>query len=363
MQIQNNHEIDRNDFDFIQNRYGKILAFVPGSVDQKTGKINPQVTTAWMGGNVFTSVFHIKPVYYETIVGTWRPLYEVTKFHGNKNIIFSMEGFRNVHPRYVDWLVKRCALLGGQVSVESFVVSPFVQSVHDLLTIPKIGLTTTTVYPDPDPETTTCDGIAWEETATATWSTMRNAAGDSGYATGGAGTLRLFAIWADGSNYRQNARSFFLFDTSAIGDTDTIDSATLSIKVYDKVDPASKAPDSNIYTATPSSNTNIVAGDYAQTGTTAQCDTAVTYANMTANVYADWAFNATGLGNISKTGVSKFSNKNANYDNANSAPGTTNADYYCRSYAADSAGTTDDPKLVVVHSASAVVNSGFLSFM
>jgi hypothetical protein len=170
----------------------------------------------------------------------------------------------------------------------------------------------------------------------------------------GEGGMRLFAIWADGSNYRQNARCIYLFDTSSITDTDTIDSATLSIKVYDKVDPASKAPDSNIYTATPASNTALVAGDYAQTGNTAQCDTAVTYAAMTAGAYADWALNATGLGNISKTGVSKFSNKNANYDNANSAPGLTSADYYCRANGADMAGTTGDPKLVVVHSAGSV---------
>lgn len=356
--IHPENQIDVNDYAFVQERYGSIVDSEPCPVDSKTGKINPHVSRFKIHGKEsVTSVFHIKPVYYETPEGAWRPLYEVTTHHGNRTIVFEYEKLGKVHPRYIEWLRKRCRLLGGDV----FVTSPFtekvfeygsiVSSLHRMVAKPTVGLTTTTVYPDPDPETTTCDGIAWEETSTATWSTMRSAGGDSGYANAGTAGLRMFAIWADGSNYRQNGRSFVLFDTSSITDTDTIDSAVLSIYVYDKNDPASKAPDSQIYTATPASNTDIVGADYAQTGTTAQCDTAVTYASMTASAYSSWTFNATGRGNVSKTGVSKFSNKNANYDNANSAPGVTSADYYARSNGAEATGTTTDPKLVVTHTA------------
>lgn len=351
------NQIDINDYAYAFERYGSLSEPTPCPVDEKTGKINPHVSRFKLENGKTVSVFHVKPVYYETVGGAWRPLYEVTVHYGNKNVVFDYSKLNQVHPRFIEWLSKRCNLLGGSVTVTSpftekvFEYGTLVSSVHRMVSTPRIGLTTTTVYPDPDPETTTCDGIAWEETSTSSWSTMVSGGGDSGGSTGGLGALRLFAYWADGSNYRQNARSFVLFDTSSITDTDSIDSAVLSIKVYDKTDPASKSPNSNIYTATPSSNTNIQASDYAQTGSTAQCDTAVTYASMTASTYSDWTFNATGLGNISKTGVSKFSVKNANYDNANSAPGLTSADAYCRATGAEETGTTSDPKLVVTHTA------------
>ncbi len=352
------NQIDINDLQHIQERFGEVVGWLPGAVTKETGKINPQATMAMLANGKWATVFHVKPVYYETPAGAWRPLSEVTTLHGNKKIILN-ENWWQIHPRYLSWLDKRCKLIGGELLIPSFIsaiptpYSGIVRSIHESFIPLHVGLTTTTVYPDPDPETTTCDGMAWEETSTTSWSTMRSAAGDSGYANVGTAGLRLFAIWTDGANYRQNGRSFVLFDTSSIPDSDTIDSAVLSIYVVDKTDPASKAPDSQIYTATPASNTNIVAADYAQTGTTALCDTAVTYASMTALAYSDWTFNSTGLGNISKTGVSKFSNKNANYDNANSAPGVTSADYYARSNGAEATGTTSDPKLVVTHSASA----------
>jgi hypothetical protein len=70
------HQIDLRDKQFIEERHGKIIGWVPGAIEK--GKINPQVTMAVREDGKFVSVFHVKPVYYETSTGHWRPLKEVT---------------------------------------------------------------------------------------------------------------------------------------------------------------------------------------------------------------------------------------------------------------------------------------------
>jgi hypothetical protein len=73
------------------------------------------------------------------------------------------------------------------------------------------------------------------------------------------------------------------------------------------------APDLNIYSSNPASNTALVAGDFDSLGTTAFCDTPILFTNWGTG-YNDFALNASGLAAISKTGVSKFGLRNANYD-------------------------------------------------
>ncbi len=98
------------------------------------------------------------------------------------------------------------------------------------------------------------------------------------------------------------------------------------------------------------SNNALVVGDYGNTGST-EFSTAITYTNWSTTGYNDFALNASGLAAISKTGVSKFSTRNANYDVANVAPPwRVDAGTHIIAYAADQAGTANDPKLVVVHS-------------
>lgn len=61
-----------------------------------------------------------------------------------------------------------------------------------------------------------------------------------------------------------------------------------------------------------------------------------------------FTFNATGLGNIAKTGISKFSARNANYDAANVAPTWSSLQRSAlEAFYADNGGSTNDPKLVV----------------
>jgi len=69
--------------------------------------------------------------------------------------------------------------------------------------------------------------------------------------------------------------------------------------------------------------------------------------------------NATGRGNVSLTGISKFGSRNANYDVANSAPAfTAFASNGIQIYFADQAGTANDPKLVVTYTLPSAAVTG-----
>jgi hypothetical protein len=220
--------------------------------------------------------------------------------------------------------------------------------------------TTTTVYPDPNPETTTMDGNAFRFLGVGSgeaWGTLRVGAG-TGSADSSADDYYVEIGNDTTVNWRILFRSIFLFDTSSIPDTDIISAGTLSLRGNSKSDGVSITPDLNIYASTPASNTAIANADYNQTGGSSPTafSTAVTYAGFSTSGYTDFALNASGLAAISKTGVSKFSARNANYDAANSAPTNPGAATVSilQGYFADQSGTTSDPKLVVTHAAPAV---------
>jgi len=234
------------------------------------------------------------------------------------------------------------------------------------IVIGKVGNTTSTFYPDADPESTSVDGaVGRANVPVGTWEEIRNGAG--AYVKDNEIVARIFDFDSSRTTdkWSKIIRGIQLFDTSAISDTDTIDSATLSFYGETKVDQGSYAADVNVYSSTPASNIALVEGDYGNTGSTA-FSTAITFADWSTSGYNNFALNASGLANISKTGVSKFSTRNANYDVANVSPTwRSDAGTHVTAYYADQTGTSQDPKLVMVHSAptssetiTRVVNSG-----
>ena len=106
-----------------------------------------------------------------------------------------------------------------------------------------------------------------------------------------------------------------------------------------------------MYSSAPATDTAIVTGDYSTLGSTA-FSTAITYAGFSTTGYNDFALNNDGIANISKTGISKFGARNANYDVANVDPATGSASLTSGmdTFAVEAAGTTTDPKLVVTYS-------------
>lgn len=219
--------------------------------------------------------------------------------------------------------------------------------------IPKLsfGFLTLTAYPDADPETTTVDGGFQTDASNATWATVHDAttgtATDNGAFINAAG----FLCGTTSNRFTHIYRSMFLFDTSSLTSSATISSTVFSLWNRFKQDDGGRTPSINVYDATPASNTALVNGDYDNFGTTALA-TAISYASWdnTDTIYGDFTLNATGIAAVSKTGVTKLGVRDATYDVPNSAP-TWGSEQSSRfgTRSADTAGTTQDPKLVVTY--------------
>lgn len=217
----------------------------------------------------------------------------------------------------------------------------------------KVGNTTSTFYSDPDVESTSVDGSARYATgASGSWATARAAV--TGTSADTTGSLVFGTSEAAGStNNFTIIRMFTLFDSSAIPDGDTITSATVSLYIVSKNDGDDDGSDYVwISTSTPASNTDITTADYDQVGLTSLA-TSVDITGITLSVYQDFALNATGVLQVSKTGVSKFGWKEGHdVDNNQIA---NNAQVNVSPVSADTgAGTATDPKLVVEHSGGTV---------
>jgi len=212
---------------------------------------------------------------------------------------------------------------------------------------------TMTFYPD----STAVDGFAVRYIdGNDTWADIR----------GGAGTDAvdydnpIYARCVNGSSslYREIDRGLMLFNTAGLPDDATISGATLSLvgQTGAKLNGVTANPSVNIYSSSPSSVTALHMGDYGTLGTTAFCDTAITYNNWNdyGTSYNDFVLNASGLAAVSKTGVSKFGFRIV-YDATNSAPGFAGA-YHQDSISAWSRkkGTSLCPKLVVTYTVPAV---------
>jgi len=214
-------------------------------------------------------------------------------------------------------------------------------------------MATLTVYPDPDIETTSVDGET-SESGSQTWATIIAAAGDAKTDDEGTGYFVRIRAAVTLNDFTYLGRPIILFDTSALTAGATISAAVLSIYGLSKEDGPGWSPTYNIYSSAPASNTALAAGDFDSLGSTAFCDSALTYASWTAEAYNDFTFNATGIAAVSKTGITKLGARSANYDVAAVAPTwgageeATIAAYY-----ADTALTTKDPKLVITYTLAA----------
>ena len=219
----------------------------------------------------------------------------------------------------------------------------------------KVGNTTTTVYPDPDPESTSVDGFAGRIGVDETFATIRAGAGTSSSETDV--TIQLYRVRTSSTDpqYDRLGRSFALFDASAIGDTDTISSAIFSLNISAKSDTlgggASVNSKMNIVDGTPDSNTAIANADYDNVGTTQFGQSNIFDSLAAIGSYED--ITITDLTKISKTGITKFGIRSG-WDLDNTVTGFTwsaAVTILPESHAADAAGTTSDPKLVIEHEA------------
>ena len=214
----------------------------------------------------------------------------------------------------------------------------------------KRGDTTTTAYPDAgSPGTTSVDGyVGHNSGANISWTTLVNAAGNVVDAVSTNSLCAFTQASADSGLYNQIRRCITLFDTSSIPDNEAADSGTYSGYVEAKDDVTDMNTTVVAFKTTTAANTTLAAGDYSSSKLGALVsDTATDITSLTTGAYNDWPLNAAGKTNVSVTGITKMGWTTAQ-DQADSAPtwqanSTTDATISM----ADTAGTTQDPKLVV----------------
>ncbi len=217
-------------------------------------------------------------------------------------------------------------------------------------------MTTSTFYPAAGTNSP-CNGYTGRfiGSGNEAFTTIRNGAGNQ-TATDPDGTVAAAITLnaeADLNTYYLMRRSIYGFDTSSIPDTDTITSATFSLK--STADAATDALSQSIVIdrRVPASTSALANGDYLHSGwdLVEQSTTRITFTNFMngSATYKDFPLNATGIGNISKTGLSWFGIRGSS-DFDNSAPSwSSNVTSQILAYYASSAGTGNDPKLVVEH--------------
>lgn len=216
-------------------------------------------------------------------------------------------------------------------------------------------MATLTVFPDANPESTTVDGLVQESHFVGsglTWASIRIAAGTSASDISTSPSLGFICDNVSGK-FTTLRRAIFLFDTSALTSAANITSAVLSLYINAKADTNSYAPTIDIYTSTPASNTALIGTDFAQVGSTSQTGAPKSYASLITSAYNDFTLDATGISNVSKTGISKFGARERKYDADNTTPAwATGASTTINWASADTAGTTQDPKLVITYNTS-----------
>lgn len=253
----------------------------------------------------------------------------------------------------------KVSVIGDEEIVEA---SEFDNAIYPV----EIGATLT-VYPDTD--AAGVDGYVdnANNPPNATWTVIVGAAGSYSDDSGDWARCTYITSSIVENRWSQNCRGIHVFPTSGIPDAATISAAVLSLYgiAANKRDDLSIAPDVNIYSSAPASNTALVAGDFDSLGTTA-FSTAITYAGWAEGAYNDFTLNVAGRATISKTGVSPFGTRNANYDVAeeldpgNHAPAWSSANNSHMSTWCSEKGAGFKPKLVVTY--YVVPRHGFVNF-
>jgi hypothetical protein len=207
---------------------------------------------------------------------------------------------------------------------------------------------TNTSYPDPNPETNTVDGQVSAAGLDVSWATLITNTGTIAVDTGATGFAIRLRTSGTSMQWEQITRAFLFFDASAIGDSDTITAAVLTVVGNAKVDNLTATPNIDVYVSDSTSTTALATGDLLKCLTTSQTGAPISYASF--DSAGDNAFTFSILTGISKTGISRFCLDNPNHVVANSMPtwsgsvGSNMEVVY-----AETANTTSDPELVVTY--------------
>lgn len=226
--------------------------------------------------------------------------------------------------------------------------------INTMFGIKPVFAVTSTFYPDPDAETSSVDGrisattVGQASDTDACNSLVSNTSGSVVSATTPATlTVSINYITRTASYAGSLARIFLLFDTASLPDTASISSATLSVYVTAVNNGDNNGNDTvNVVTTTPASNTDLVSADYDNIGSVSQAPDK-DLSTISTSAYNNFSLNATGIGNIAKTGVTKFGLRPG--DDIAGTCVLADTDNSVTMSMAEETGTSQDPKLEVVY--------------
>ena len=219
----------------------------------------------------------------------------------------------------------------------------------------KVGNTTLTAFPAAGANSPV-DGRTARFDNVELWDSIHDGAGD--FSSVDAATGAVFGLIRTGGTtdrWNQFIRGIFGFDTSSIG-TDTVDSATFSLfgtAKFSDFDGNQRAfVDRNV----PASSNNLVNNDFnlANWDGVRQSDTDILTQNWNTSAYNDMTLNSTGKGNVNTSGLSWYGIRISGDFNDVEPTWASNSLSRVEGYYADRAGTSEDPKLVVEHTAPVV---------
>jgi hypothetical protein len=209
-----------------------------------------------------------------------------------------------------------------------------------------------TVFPDSGkPGTTSVDGDVGTN-SNVSWSGARSTADCVDCSSSGTITAEGSVGVITGTPLYSVIRALINFDTSSLGAGATISAATLSVKPQGSHVDFATGDFVRLVPNTISSNVNYTTSDFGSIGTTALASDA-SIASMSTGTYVDYSLNATGLSQISVTGVSHFGLRTGHdVNNTTPVPGTdpsfpNSGGSLVFFDSADQAGTGSDPKLVI----------------
>ena len=219
-------------------------------------------------------------------------------------------------------------------------------------------MSTLTVYPDPSTGATTCDGFTTSGYG-ATMLIAHNTATGDGANPAHATNMYIRAL--------KNASGFYLsrvgmgFDTSALTAGVTISSAVLSLFGTSFAYANGSSTSATIVGYAPTTDNTMVTSDFGKFSYVSWASIAL--ASLSQSAYNDFTLDANGIANINKTGITRIGCI-TEVDRAVTTIGT--ADNLFNFKPADTAGTSNDPKLVITYTSSSQVKdfimSGFIPF-
>lgn len=208
----------------------------------------------------------------------------------------------------------------------------------------RVGNTTDTYY-------SSMDGYVQKTGAGSTWASFHDASAGTAANTSSSFMSDVITASSTTDTWSGIKRCFILFDTAAIDDADTIDSATLSLYPYSIYNGLSESI--SIVGSTPASETALVTGDFDQLGTTRYASD-IEVSSLTNNAYNDFLLNATGESNINLTGKTKFGAALGGDTDDSPPTWISNEETSVHFRTVEQSGSSADPKLVVEHSVAAI---------